>query len=226
MSRPVMLFAAGFGTRMGTLTRDCPKPLLKVGGETLLDRTLDLADAAGLGPKLVNAHYLADRIVTHLAGRDVAVAVEAPEILDTGGGLKAALPRLGAGPLATTNTDAVWRGPNPFTVLEEAWRDGMGALLLTVPTARAVGRKTPGDFALGPDGRLSRGGDFVYTGVQILDPAILDEINAKVFSLNRAWDLLAARGGLFGVSYAGLWCDVGHPEGIALAEAVLEGRDV
>ncbi len=71
------------------------------------------------------------------------------------------------------------------------------------------------------DGRLGRGGPFVYTGAQILDPSGLHDIEDEVFSLNRLWTALAAKGQLFGIPYPGRWCDVGHPEGLAAAEALL-----
>ncbi|MHA6347217.1 nucleotidyltransferase family protein [Roseivivax sp. CAU 1761] len=219
----LMVFAAGFGTRMGALTADRPKPLVEVGGRALLDRTLDLARAHR--PQLrvvVNAHYRAPQIVAHLAGRDVHVSVEMPEILDTGGGLRHALPHLGRGPVFTANSDAVLAGPNPFDILAAAWRPDMEALLLTVPLPQTVGRKGGGDFTLDAAGQLSRGGDAVYTGLQILRTEGLDEIAEPVFSLNRLWDAAARRDGLYGVSYPGRWCDVGHPGGIALAESLLE----
>ena len=223
--RAALLFAAGFGTRMGALTRDRPKPLIEVAGKPLLDHALDIAEDAGPLRVVVNAHYRAPQIVAHLAGRDVAVSVEAPEILETGGGLRKARPLLGAGPVFTLNTDMVWRGPNPLRALAGAWEPGrMAALLLCVPLERARGRAAPGDFTLGPDGRLQRGGPLVYTGAQIVTTGGLDTIAAPAFSLNLLWDSMAAEGRLFGLVSPGMWCDVGRPEGIALAEAMLEGR--
>ena len=111
----IMLFAAGFGTRMGALTAHCPKPLIKVAGRALIDHALDLADGAGVAGKVVNLHYLAPMLAQHLAlRRDVALSHEAPLVLETGGGLKHALPLLGDGPVFTLNTDAVWAGVNPL----------------------------------------------------------------------------------------------------------------
>ena len=78
-----------------------------------------------------------------------------------------------------------------------------------------------GDFALGADGRLRRGGLRVYTGVQIVKTARVAEIPERVFSLNLLWNRLSEEGRLFGASYPGRWCDVGHPEGIRLAEEML-----
>lgn len=215
-----MVFAAGLGTRMGALTADRPKPLIPVAGRPLIDHALALT--VGLDRVVVNTHYHADQLAAHLAGRRVILSHE-PELLDTGGGLKAALPLLGAGPVFTLNSDAVWTGPNPLATLAAGWQAPMEALLLLVPRARARGRQGPGDFHLGPDGRIGRGGDLVYTGAQILRPEGLDAIAARVFSLNLLWDAIAARGGLYGALHPGGWCDVGHPAGLTEAEAMLAG---
>ncbi|MFN3644893.1 MAG: nucleotidyltransferase family protein [Gemmobacter sp.] len=222
-----MLFAAGFGTRMGALTAERPKPLIRVAGRALIDHALALADDAGIARIVANLHYKGAMIRDHLAGRDIAFSDESPEILETGGGLRAALPLLGPGPVFTLNTDAVWTGPNPLKTLAAGWRLGMGALLLLAPVAQTRGHAGKGDFALHPDGRITRGGDLVYLGAQIVDPAGLEARPERVFSLNRHWDALIAAGRAFGVVHTGRWCDVGRPEGIAEAEAMLrEAGDV
>ena len=218
-----MIFAAGFGKRMGALTAERPKPLIEVGGATLLDRALDIGRGAGIGRIVVNAHYRAEQVARHVAGSEVVVSHETPEILETGGGLKAALPLLGEGPVFTLNSDAVWRGANPLPALGRAWTPGMGALLLLLPADRAEGHRGGGDFDLDASGRLIRGGPYVYTGAEIVDPSRLDEIGAAAFSMNRYWDLLAVDGRLHGAVYDGRWCDVGHPDGMAAAERMLAG---
>lgn len=219
-----MIFAAGLGTRMGTLTADRPKPLIEVAGRPLIDHALELSDDAGLARPVVNLHYLGGMIRRHLSGRDVVFSDETDAILDTGGGLKAALPLLPPGPVLTLNSDAAWTGPNPLTALRAAFDPArMDALLMLVPSGRATGHLGKGDFALDAAGRLSRGGENVYTGAQMLDPAGLADISDRVFSLNLLWNRAAARGRLFGVIHPGGWADVGHPEGIDLAEAMLRG---
>ncbi len=221
MPDSIMLFAAGFGTRMGTLTRDVPKPLIPVGGRPLIDHALDIVDAHGPLRRVVNTHYRADQMEAYLADRNVTLSPEQPRILDTGGGLRAALPLLGPEPVFTLNTDAVWSGPNPLDLLAASWEpERMDALLLCVPLSRALGRKGAGDFTL-DQGQLLRGGDLVYTGAQILRTDDLAEIPETAFSLNLLWNRMDARGRLFGLTYPGTWCDVGHPEGIALAETLL-----
>ena len=222
MPDAVMLFAAGFGTRMGALTADRPKPLIEVAGQPLIDHALALADGFGPLRWVANAHYRADQLEAHLAPRDVTVSREDPEILDTGGGLRHALPLLDADPVFTLNTDAVWSGPNPLRLLAKAWDPArMDALLLCVPLGNAVGRKGGGDFDILDDGRLSRGGDLVYTGAQIVKTKALHAVAEPVFSLNVIWNQMAEQGRLCGLPYPGQWCDVGHPDGIRLAEEML-----
>lgn len=223
----VMIFAAGFGTRMGALTRDRPKPLIPVAGKPLIDHAIGLARKAGCGPIVANTHYRAAPLGAHLADRGVLQSHEAPEILETGGGLRRALPLLGHGPVFTLNSDAVWRGPNPLAHLAEHWRpDEMDALLLLVSPERALGHPGQGDFTMDVAGHLARGSGLVYTGAQIVSPDLLDAIPDEVFSLNILWDMLMTKGRLFGLEYEGAWCDVGQPESIALAEAMLAAPDV
>lgn len=220
---PLMIFAAGLGTRMRPLTDMRPKPLIEVAGRTLLDRALEMGREAGAGRIVVNTHYLGALIERHLEGQDVAISREAGQILDTGGGLRNALPLLGRGPVMTLNPDVVWSGPNVLSSLGAAWGDRMDALLALVPLARATARKGAGDFDIDPDGRLIRKGEFVYAGAQIIRTERLAEIPDSVFSLNRLWDLLIADGRAFGMVHDGGWCDVGYPEAIPLAEALLHG---
>lgn len=223
-TRPLMIFAAGFGTRMRPLTEDRPKPLVPVAGRALLDHALDLA---GDRRTLVNAHYRAEMIAAHLAPRaDIKVQIEQPEILDTGGGLRAARATLGAGPWLTLNSDAVWRDapetPGPLALLEAAFAPArMDALLLLVPKDRAVGHKGKGDFLLDAEGRLQRGPGLIYTGAQIIAPAVVGALPPGPVSLNAAWDMAARTGRLFGLTYPGWWCDVGTPQAIPLAQGLL-----
>lgn len=225
MPFPVMLFAAGFGSRMGALTRDKPKALIKVAGKALLDHALDLCVPAICSRKIINLHYRGDQIAAHLQGRDVTLSQEA-DILETGGGLRAALPLLGDGPVLTLNTDSVWTGPNPLAELAAAWREDMDALLLLAPVERAFGHQGRGDFLMDADGRLHRAKGapgLIYLGAQIIRTERLDAVEEKVFSLNLLWDQMIAEGGAFGVQHHGGWCDVGQPESIALAEGMLHG---
>jgi MurNAc alpha-1-phosphate uridylyltransferase len=230
MSLPLMIFAAGFGTRMGALTEQRPKPLIPVAGKPLIDHALDLADAADAQPIVVNTHYLADQIAQHLAGRQVLMSHERDRILETGGGLRKALPLLGNGPVITLNSDAVWTGLNPLSQLIAHWDAArMDALLLLLPAPMATGHTGTGDFRMDAQGRLIRadgGPGLVYLGAQILRTEALSAIEPEVFSLNLLWNQMIAQRRAFGLVHQGGWCDVGRPAGIAEAEALLKASHV
>lgn len=220
----LMIFAAGLGTRMGRLTANRPKPLIEVGGKALIDHALGLADTAKVGRVAVNLHYRAEMLREHLAGRpEIALSAETDTILETGGGLLAALPLLGPDPVLTLNSDSVWTGRNPLSQLVAAWQpDRMGALLLLVPRDAAAGHTGKGDFDILPDGQIRRGTSFVYTGAQLTRTDSLYLIGETVFSFNKVWDRYSADGRLYGLIHDGGWCDVGRPESISVAERILE----
>ncbi|MDX8353225.1 nucleotidyltransferase family protein [Cognatiyoonia sp. IB215182] len=221
MTTPILLFAAGLGTRMGDLVKDRPKPMISVAGKALIDHALDLTMIPEVGQRVVNVHYKADMLRSHLARRPVLISDETEELLETGGGLKKALPLLGEGPVLTLNTDAVWHGPNPIETILSAWRPEMEALLLLVPKPQVHGHRGAGDFTMDDNGRLVRAPDAVYPGLQMLRTNGLDAIQNKAFSMNVLWDQIARRGGLYGVNYTGQWCDVGQPSSIPIAESML-----
>ena len=227
----VMIFAAGFGTRMRPITYRTPKPMIEVAGRTLLDHALDQARAAGLSNIVVNTHHLPDQIEAHVAPMaDVTPIREQPDILDTGGGLRKALPLLGTGPVYTMNSDYVWSGANPLRQLGKSWdAERMDGLMLMLPVSRATGYRGPGDFCLLSSGRLAPPGSdgqptLVYAGAQIIKTEGLAEIEDEVFSVSRLWSRMIERDRLYGIVHAGRWAEVGHPEAVEIAETMLNER--
>src|SRR5438874_9014073 len=99
--RRAMVLAAGLGTRMRPFNGKIPKPLVTVGGKSLIDYVLDRLAAAGVERAVVNVHHLADQIEHHLAGRrqpEIVISDERDELLGTAGGVVKALPALGGEP--------------------------------------------------------------------------------------------------------------------------------
>ncbi|AGI70162.1 hypothetical protein OAN307_c48170 [Octadecabacter antarcticus 307] len=219
----ILLFAAGLGTRMAPLTNTRPKPLVNVAGRALLDHAL--AHCTGLRT-VVNVHYFADQIRDQLAQTNVMISNESKQLLETGGGLKHALPLLDSNPVLTMNTDAVWKGPNPVHVLSQTWMPAeMESLLLLIPRAHAVGHTGSGDFDIDGSGRLTRGTSYVYSGVQIICTDGLADILENKFSMWALWDRMLNRKTMFGAVYDGQWCDVGSLDSIKIAEDMLAGGD-
>ena len=225
-----LVLAAGLGTRMGRLTRTRPKPLLRVGGRTLLDRTIDRAIEAGARRIVVNVHAHAEQMRAHLAGRtDIPVSISIEdERLDTGGGAAKALDLVGAAEFLVLNADWVWLGREPLAPLVAAWRrsgGGLDGLLLLVPPERALAHPAGGDFLLAADGGLRRAkgapGALVAAGAHVFRSASLARAGRTArgpWSLNAWWEDRIAAGRLGGVTAGpGRWIDVGTPAGLALA---------
>ncbi|MBU3078347.1 nucleotidyltransferase family protein [Sphingomonas sp. XMGL2] len=233
MPEVAMLMAAGLGKRMRPLTATRPKPLVEVGGKALLDHALDRVRAAGVKRVVVNVHYLADALEAHLRRRagdlDIVISDERDELLETGGGLAHARPLLGDAPFFVINTDNLWiDGPiDALRLLGQRWDDAaMDALLLVVPLARANCHRGRGDFHMDSAGHITRRrpgrvAPFVYTGVQLVSPRLLVDPPAGPFSTNIFWDRAIAAGRAYGVVHQGLWFDVGTPQAIPAAEAML-----
>ena len=162
MPNRAIVLAAGLGTRMRPYNGHIPKPLVEIGGKSLIDYSLDRLADAGVERAVVNVHHLADALERHLAPRQrpqIVISDERGELLGTGGGIAKALPQLGGAPFFLVNSDTVWLdGVKPnFTRLAEAFDpQTMDALLLLAPTAGSIGYTGRGDFAMLPDGRLRR----------------------------------------------------------------------
>ncbi|WP_308917072.1 nucleotidyltransferase family protein [Jannaschia sp. LMIT008] len=219
MTLPAMVFAAGLGTRMRPLTDDRPKAMVPVAGRPLIDHALD--QVAGCTPVVVNVHHHPAPLRAHLADRDVTVSEE-PDLLDTGGGLRHALPLLGGDPVLTMNADAAWTGPRAADTLRAAWDPARmdGLMLLTrLPRRLEAGRRA---FAIAPDGRLSLAPDgYDYTGAGIFRTGGLADLPPGPVSLLRLWEGMLAAGRMFGVVHPGGWMDVGRPGNVAAAETML-----
>jgi N-acetyl-alpha-D-muramate 1-phosphate uridylyltransferase len=224
-----MILAAGLGLRMRPLTDATPKPLIKVKGKALIDYGVEHLRRAGVARAVVNAHYLPEQIEAW-AARQADPAIEVSDergiILDTGGGIARALPKLGREPFFVLNSDSFWRdsGTPALERLKTAWNgESMDCLLLLCPVAQTVGYDGKGDFHLHQDGRLSRRREgeadaLAYIGGYLVHPRLFDGAPQGKFSMNVLWNRAIGEGRLFGLSHRGLWLHVGTPDAIALAE--------
>jgi MurNAc alpha-1-phosphate uridylyltransferase len=229
-----MVLCAGRGTRMASpANHTLPKPLVQLAGKALLDHVLDRIAGAGIERAVVNVHHKADLIEKHLRGRKaprVEISDERGALLDTGGGVKKALPRLGPGAFLVHNSDSVWIegvGSN-LERLAAAWDEArMDCLLMLAPTSTSLGFQGRGDFALESDGRIRRPRfehevvPFAFAGVQIAHPRLLDGSPDGAFSLNLLWTRAIAAGRAWGLRMDGLWMHVGTPAAVAEAEQCL-----
>ena len=226
--RRAMVLAAGLGQRLRPITETLPKPLVRVAGTPIIDTVLDRLAAAGVAEVVVNLHHLGHLIEAHLAGRERPRIVYSrePAILETGGGIRQALPLLGPDPFYAVNGKIIWlNGKTDALVrLAQAW-DGerMDALLLLQPTVTAVGYDGIGDFQLDQEGAVRRRKEwevapFLYSGIQIVHPRLFDGAPDGHFSLNLLWDRAIAAGRLCGLRHDGEWYHVSTPRQLAEVE--------
>jgi MurNAc alpha-1-phosphate uridylyltransferase len=230
--RKAIVLAAGIGKRMLPITATMPKPLVKVAGRSLIDFALDKLHEAGVETVVVNVHHFADMLEAHLRGREtprIVVSDERAELLETGGGVKKALPLLGTDPFITFNSDSLWiEGQEPNLLrLVQAWDpDRMDILMLVAPLSTSIGFEGRGDFHQDPDGRLRRRGTddsapFAYAGVAIVKPELVHGTPDGAFSANAFYDRAIAKERLYGLCLEGQWLHVGEPQAIAEAERCL-----
>lgn len=230
-SDTAMVMAAGLGKRMRPLTATTPKPLVRVARKPLIDHALDRLSEAGVDRAVVNVHYLADALEAHVCERThpkVIISDERDELLETGGGLIKARAEL-PDPFFCLNADNIWLdGPrDAFKDLSARWNpDEMDALLLVVSHARAANFSGPGDFYMDPAGKLSRRrpgrvAPFIYTGIQLVSQRLLRDAPEGKFSTNLLWNRAIEEGRLYGLSFTGLWFEVGTPQAIAPTEDAL-----
>ena len=227
-----MVLAAGLGKRMHPLTLARPKPLVEVGGRRLIDYAMDHLRKARVSRAIVNVHHLADQLqswATAQRGLEIVISDERDELLDTGGGIAKALPRLGSDPFFVLNSDSFWiDGKSPaLERMRETWdARRMDSLLLLCPLVSAIGYQGEGDFHLDTDGRLARRrpserAPFVYAGCFLVSPVLFHAAPKGPFSMNLLWDQAQTKGRLFGLRHDGVWFHVGTPDSIAYAEEAM-----
>jgi N-acetyl-alpha-D-muramate 1-phosphate uridylyltransferase len=230
-ARTAMVLAGGRGERMRPLTLKVPKPLVELAGRPLIDHVLDKLADAGVETAVVNVHYLPDLLEASLAWRAetspaIIISDERDELLDTGGGAKRALPLLGPGPFFVHNADTVWsEGPIPaLKRMLKLWDPAvMDCLLLLAPLSSSIGYGGKGDFAMAPDGKLTRRGErqivpFAFAGASLCDERLFADSPDGPFSLNLLWDRALTAERLYGMRLDGRWMHVGTPEALAEAE--------
>jgi MurNAc alpha-1-phosphate uridylyltransferase len=226
-----MVLAAGRGTRMRPVTDRLPKPLVEVAGQPLIDHAIDRLADAGVERVVVNLHYKGEMIADRLAmrGRPRIEFSREETLLETGGGVKRALPLLDEYFFAV-NGDILWLDgvSAALTRLAQAFDpERMDALLLLQRTASAIGYDGIGDYFLDPSGAPRRRGErevapYIFAGIQILHRRLFAGIDDTVFSLKRLYDRSEEAGRLGGLLHDGEWFHVGTPEGLAATEARLD----
>ena len=220
--KQAMILAAGKGERMQPLTDNVPKPLLEAGGKPLLQYHLENLCRSGVSRIVINHARLGELIESRFGngsafGVEIFYSPEGETPLETGGGIKRALPLLGQDPFIVVNADI--------------WSDYDFRNLPVIPAglAHLVLVSNPdhhpqGDFCL-HDGKLSdQSGDrYTYSGIGVFKPELIATCPEEIFPLGPVLRAAVGRGEITGELHSGHWLDVGTPERLSKLDHLLRG---
>ena len=214
----IMILAAGLGKRMKRYSKKIPKPLIKIGNETLIEKIIKKLEIKGFKKIVINIFYLKNKIKKKLSNKFKTKIYYSDEknLLNTGGGIKNAIKILKAKEFFVVNSDIIWeeKSKNPFKQLNEFWDNKkMDALLLLF---RKKGTNN-GDFNINKSNRIIKNKSnprYIFTGIQILKSKIFLEIKKKKFPLSLIYDQLIEKRRIFGVVYNGSWFHIGTLESL------------
>lgn len=230
-----MILAAGEGRRMLPLTKDCPKPLLKVGEYSLLEHQLFRLKKVGIKHVLINVAYLAQNIIDTLGdGSQYDMHIEysiEPQPLETGGAINLALPWFCQELLSKTKHSSVTISNDPFVLINgDVWSDfdlqilldrslepNENACLVLVPNPD---HNLKGDFSFLNeentllDHRQTHKNTFTFSGISLQRPSVIYSYprRREIFPLKEVFDDAIKHESLVGLVHNGLWVDVGTPE--------------
>tara|TARA_B100000686_G_C16464554_1_gene798853 strand:+ start:150 stop:836 length:687 start_codon:yes stop_codon:yes gene_type:complete len=206
--KKAMILSAGFGKRLSPLTKQCPKPLLKIGNETLLSNTINFLEQFGIKEVTINVHYLGDQIIDYINKKkfnlNIKIVHEKEKILDTGGGILNALDNFNESFLCI-NPDTIWN----FNYIKEVKKmekefflNKNKCSMLLVDKLKSFDKNLKGDFNLNKNLVNRQNEDhlkYIYTGLQIIKPEVFFDTKEKVFSINKIWNNLIKKKELFGL---------------------------
>ena len=219
-----MVLAAGFGKRLSPLTDTLPKPLIKVGDQSLIQRNINYLIDNGFSEIIINVSHHSDQVINHVKeifpNINILFSIE-DKPLGTGGGILNALPIIGSKPFLLINSDIFHK-----IDIKDLPQDTKAAHLIGVPNPK---HNEDGDFSLKKDLIEIKDGknSLTWCGISIINPIIFNESNFESKSFN-IWDTVLPsyieEGVVTGEESSGLWVDVGTPERLKLANSVYNDK--
>ena len=192
----IMILAAGFGKSMKHYTKKVPKPLIKIGNETLIERIIKKLENYGFKKIVINIFYLKNKIKKKLSNK-FKIKIHYSEekiLLNTGGGIKNAIQLLKAKEFFVINSDIIWKEKkkNPFDQLNKFWNINKSNRIV-------INKNNP---------------KYIFTGIQILKSKLFLKTKKKIFPLFLIYEQLIEKRRIFGLVYNGKWFHIGTLESL------------
>ena len=209
-----MILAAGRGERMRPLTDLTPKPLLEAGGKPLIQYHIEALRDAGCNELVINHAHLGEQLVARLGdgaafGVHIDYSAEPPGALETGGGIRHALPLLGDEPFLVVNGD-IWTDYPYQQLLQEP--AGLAHLVLVDNPPH----NPQGDFQLEADRVVAEGAQrLTFSGIGVYRPVLFADQPDAAFPLAPLLRDAMQAGQVSGEHYRGQWMDIGSPSRLA-----------
>ncbi len=225
LSKTAMVLAAGFGKRLGEITKNIPKPLLPIGNTCCLEISINALREAGFKRIIINTHYHAEQIENYVKpfnNLEILISYE-PELLETAGGVRKVLHEFGDAPFVVLNADMYWHDTTPSVIkkMAENMQESDDFCLAVTPLNNAKGYPGLGDFVL-ENSLLQKPRDdvsnrYVYIGVQLINPKVIAPLPIAPLSLSGLYKKACEKNSLRGVIFNNKWVDIGSIGGLNLA---------
>ena len=201
-----IILCAGFGKRLMPLTKEIPKPLLKINETILLENTIKLIKKLEIKSIKINTFYLGNKIKDFISSNDFGLEIkiieDGKEILDTGGGIFNIMNNSSENNFLVFNPDTLWNTEHVSEIRKMEniyYKQNLDNILMVVKKKLSFDKRFNGDFSLiGNNLSKDNEKDYIYTGCQIISKKIFQNINKKIFSINDIWNKYIKNENLYG----------------------------
>jgi NDP-sugar pyrophosphorylase family protein len=234
-----MIFAAGLGKRLGTITQTIPKALVDIDGKTALHLAIEKCSASGFNDIIVNVHHFAGMVEKEIEklnkmGYKISVSDERDKLLETGGGLYKAKWFFDDKPFLIYNVDII--SDLDLTALYRYHLEKKGLATL------AVRHRSGNRFYLVDDSGIIRGwrnnatgeqiltsqiadnlSEIAFSSMHIVEPEIFKYMEEGVYTMTTFYLKVAKERDIFTYLYdSGYWGDIGTPESLEYIRNLLK----
>ncbi len=204
--KTAFILCAGFGKRLHPLTLKQPKPLITIKNITLLQNTLNLLDNLKIQNIKINTFYLQNQIINFISNNKMKSKIEiikdGDKILDTGGGVLNLIKSSDENDFIIFNPDTIWNENYIDEITKMTnyyYENNLSNLLLVVNKNQSFDERFKGDFQLNNDKLYKeKENNFIYTGCQIINKKLFNEVKDISFSISEIWNKEIKRKKLFG----------------------------